>query len=183
MVFHLILDPYMMRSNIKTNNRKGVFWIYGDSTGDLFYKSILNTPLCKCIFRMCNRTYNWVYNLPNGKPARPNELPYTGRDFNLTRVLHELESVLRNPEMDENSVLLLNYGLHYAMSISLEKFQIMMDEVIKLLKSFQGKFKGTVIWKTTTALQKWKYGTPTSNARHSLSLRFLTQPVSFLSIL
>ena len=163
----------------RTANKKGILWIYGDSVGDFFLKSILNTALCRNVFHSCNRTYNWIYNLPyNGLKVTKMNLPYTGNDFNVTRLLQELKDVLLNPIVnDENSALIINYGLHYAMGISLADFQIMIDELIKMLKSLEGQFKGTIIWKTTTALQKWKYGKPETNARHGKSRRFLTEPV------
>ena len=55
----------------------------------------------------------------------------------------------------------------------------MMDAVIELIKEEHGKqFEAKFIWKTTTAMQKWKYGDPKSNARHNKVNRFLTSPVS-----
>lgn len=157
----------------------GILWIYGDSLGDRFYQSIRNTSLCENVFRYCERTYNWVYNLRNNsKSLIP---PGKGKNFNITRLLNELEVVLANPEMDENSVLLLNYGLHFVMTIPLDTFKTMIDSLIRMLNNSRTQFKGTIIWKTTTAYQKWKYGKEWNNSsKHHGSRRFITEQVSFI---
>ena len=160
---------------------RGVFWIYGDSVGDFFYRAVWNTPLCKILFKTCKRTYNWVYNLPNNAPPRQTSitLPYDNRDFDMERLLHEITNVISHPPMDADSAILLNLGLHYVMGIPANQFIELMKRVGDMLVRYQqdNLYNGTVVWKTTTALQKWKYGAPESNARHAKSHRFLTQQV------
>ena len=83
--------------------------------------------------------------------------------------------------MNENSVLILNLGLHYVESISLKDYQKLLDKVVDLLKerdSMTGELrhKSRVIWKTTTSLSKEK---DTGGQLKSDRRRFLTLPVSY----
>lgn len=80
---------------------------------------------------------------------------------------------------NSESAFLLNLGLHYAMGIPVTRFVKLMDKLSSTLLYYKENnlYNGTIIWKTTTALQKWKYGSPESNARHAKSHRFLTAQV------
>jgi len=83
----------------------------------------------------------------------------------------------------DKSVLILNLGLHYVHTINFTTYMGLIDKTIRLLnekfktnkKSW--RFRGQLIWKTTTAINKEKYGDPRTNARHSTSIRFLTYQV------
>ncbi|XP_068682072.1 uncharacterized protein [Montipora foliosa] len=154
-------------------------WIYGDSVGDFFYKSIIRQPLCKKIFRRCNSTYNWVYTISDRNLTRA-RLQNDDKDFSIRRVLTEIFDVTSQPSMKDNSVLILNMGLHYVHTINFTTYQSLIDKTIRMLterfktnkKSW--KFNAKLIWKTTTAIYMEKYGDPRTNARHSSSIRFLT---------
>ena len=158
-------------------------WIYGDSVGDFFYKSIIKQPLCKKIFQRCNNTYNWVYTIP-GRNLTRGRLENDDKDFSVRRVLTEIFHAISQPFMDsDKSVLILNLGLHYVHTINFTTYMVLIDKTIRLLnerfktnkKSW--RFRGHLIWKTTTAIDKEKYGDPRTNARHSASIRFLTYQV------
>ena len=158
-------------------------WIYGDSVGDFFYKSIIRQPLCKKTFQRCNNTYNWVYTIPERNLTR-GRLENDDKDFSVRRVLTEIFRVISQPFMDsDKSVLLLNLGLHYVHTINFTTYKVLIDKTIRLLnerfktnkKSW--RFRGQLVWKTTTAINKEKYGDPRTNARHSTSIRFLTYQV------
>lgn len=183
-IFFILLEPSQrIFDTHKSHKRRGVFWIYGDSVGDFFFRAIWNTPFCKELFHTCQHTYNWVYKLPRGKPPSSALLKYDFRDFDEERLIHEITDVITNSMMTgEESAMLLNLGLHYSMGISVVQLIQLMDKVSATLRDYKEKrvFNGTLIWKTTTALQKWKYGSPESNARHAKSHRFLTAPVSLL---
>ena len=162
-------------------------WIYGDSVGDFFYKSIIRQPLCKKTFQRCNNTYNWVYTIPERNLTR-GRLENDDKDFSVRRVLTEIFRVISQPFMDsDKSVLLLNLGLHYVHTINFTTYKVLIDKTIRLLnerfktnkKSW--RFRGQLVWKTTTAINKEKYGDPRTNARHSTSIRFLTYQVRLLS--
>ncbi len=69
------------------------------------------------------------------------------------------------------SLLLLNFGLHYPISINFTTFQTLIDNVIKMLSD---RKKGPrVIWKTTTAMHK-ENADPPRNITH---FRFSTEQV------
>lgn len=106
------------------------------------------------------------------------------KDFSVRRVLTEIFHVISQPFMDsDKSVLILNLGLHYVHTINFTTYMGLIDKTIRLLnekfktnkKSW--RFRGQLIWKTTTAINKEKYGDPRTNARHSTSIRFLTYQV------
>ncbi|XP_032219610.1 uncharacterized protein LOC116602321 [Nematostella vectensis] len=162
---------------------KGTLWIYGDSVGDFFHRSILRHPLCTKLFKHCNRTYNWVYNLP-GANQTIGKILNDNLDFSIDRILHEISLVLNSTQMRDNphSVLVLNLGLHYVQNINFTKYQEMIDRVIGLLRGEEtgevgevGRgFRGQVVWKTTTAINRERYGDPRKGAIHAKVIRFLT---------
>ncbi|XP_067031882.1 uncharacterized protein [Acropora muricata] len=162
-----------------TSRKPNTLWIYGDSVGDFFYKSIIRQPLCKKTFKKCNSTYNWVYKIPDRNLTWA-RLQNDDKDFSLQRVLSEIFEVISQPSMKDNSVLILNLGLHYVHTINFTTYQRLIDKTIRMLtekfktnkKSWS--FSAKLIWKTTTAIYMEKYGDPRTNARHSTSIRFLT---------
>lgn len=106
------------------------------------------------------------------------------RDFSIRRVLTEIFHVINQPYMDnDESVLVLNLGLHYVHTINFTTYKDLIDKTIRLLNDRfktndrSWRFRGRLIWKTTTAINKEKYGDPRTNARHSTSIRFLTYQV------
>ena len=162
------------------DRRDGTLWIYGDSVGDLFYKSISKRALCHEIFANCNHTYNWVYALKNMDITRA-KTEWDNKDFSIDRIITELDNVLSDPQMNDRSAIIINMGLHYVQGINFTSFRKLIDRTIDLLASHKNSphgFHGKTIWKTTTALFKERYGDPKSGARHAKGLRFLTVPVS-----
>lgn len=139
----------------------------------------MKKPLCIKSFNKCNRTYNWVYNLDHADIAKAKS-DNDDNDFSIERITKELKQVLTADDLDEDSFLFLNYGLHYVQEIPFATFTDMIDRVIQLVTAEQtkGRFRAQLVWKTTTALNKWKYGDPKTNARHSIPNRFLTSAVS-----
>lgn len=154
-------------------------WIYGDSVGDFFYRANFRKPLCTKAFKSCNRTYNWIYNIIDDDLNRA-RIETDNKDFSKKRVISELKKVLLSNEVDVNSLILLNYGLHFVQDVQYIKFVEMIDIIIETIREFRqaNKLRANIIWRTTTALQKWKYGDPKTNARHGIPIRFLTTPVS-----
>eukprot|EP00112_Aurelia_sp_Birch-Aquarium-sp1_P003175 Seg1354.17 transcript_id=Seg1354.17/GoldUCD/mRNA.D3Y31 product="hypothetical protein" protein_id=Seg1354.17/GoldUCD/D3Y31 len=158
--------------------RQGYLWIYGDSTATRFHWSIHGKSLCYNIFKRCYYSYNWIYQIDNYNLTldqfirrNPNKTflkQDDNRDFDPDRIIHELKQVLLNPKMDEHSVVLLNYGLHFAEALNLSNYRILVDKVVKLLKE-KSAYKPSVIWRTTTALNRHKYSVPYLHSR-----RFLT---------
>ena len=149
-------------------------WIYGDSQGERLHLSIQDGPLCKEIFKSCNVSKMWVYPYTSQVP------PWDNRDYDDKIILDDLRKVLERPDMNENSVMILNLGLHYMESVSLRDYQKLLDKVVELLnekdgKSGELKHKSRVIWKTSTSLSKEK---DTRDWLKSDRRRFLTLPVS-----
>jgi len=95
--------------------------------------------------------------------------------------------VLKNPAMkNENSVLLLNLGIHYPISLHFKHFQRLISETAKILmpkttldmsdcQMIQPWTRTPyVIWKTTTAMEREKIPAKYLNAS---SIRFQTNQV------
>ena len=174
--------PYFKRNatslpKISHKNGTGVFWIYGDSVGDFLYRSLLQRQSFNTLFASINRTYCWVYNLKENNLTRA-KLEKDSNDFSSDRVVSELQRVLDDPRFDNNSVILLNYGLHFAQDVRFSQFKEVINKIVDLLLRYKRlkNFRAKIIWKTTTALYKEKYGSPESKARHSKGVRFLTVP-------
>lgn len=169
-----ISEPFKYKTDLNRTTGRGVFWIYGDSIGDFLYRSMSKSPLCSEVFNDCRRTYNWIYNIPDGN-IKVASAKNDDQDFDIDRVERELLAVLQDDELDYSSAVLLNYGLHFVQDIPLGSFEEMIDRIVGTLKRYNGNPNhAKVIWKSTTALQKWKYGNPETNARHNVGIRFLT---------
>ena len=165
----------------QTDHRDGTLWIYGDSVGDLFYKSISKRALCHEIFANCNHTYNWVYALQNMNITQAKK-EWDNKDFSIDRIISELDDVLSDASMNDRSVIIINMGLHYIQGVNFTSYKKLIERTIDLLNSHRHSpqgFHGKAIWKTTTALYKERYGDPKTGARHAKGLRFLTVQVSF----
>ena len=164
-----------------SRRHKGYLWIYGDSTATRLHWSIHGKPLCHKVFKRCFYSYGWIYQIDNynltldqfirRNPNRTFLKLNDNNDFNANRIVEELKQVLLNPKMDEFSVLLLNYGLHFAEASNFSNFRILIDKIATLLQN-KTAFKPTVIWRSSTALNRHKYSMP-----HLHSRRFLTPQV------
>ena len=149
-------------------------WIYGDSQAERLHLSITDGSLCMEIFKSCNLSKMWVY-------------PYSGqfskwdhKDFDESIILDSLRVVLERTYMSENSVLILNLGLHYMENIRLQDYTILLFKVIDLLNernkgTGELKHKARVVWKTSTSISKEK---DTGSQLTSDRRRFLALPVS-----
>ena len=159
-------------------NRQGVLWIYGDSMGGRFYRSIRKSPLCKTVFRGCTFSYNWVYPVKNAtvEMMRKNFLP-----INISRVLQAIGKVIHLPQMDEKSVIILNHGLHFITSTNFTTYQQVIDGIVRLFKEakpnergeLEPNFKGKLIWKTNAAVHRERLRLP-----HHPKRRFLSRQVT-----
>ena len=155
--------------------RLNTLWIYGDSQAERFYLSIKDKPLCAEIFKSCNLSKMWVY------PYQGQQLPHWDKnDYDEKIILNHFRAVLERPDMNENSVMILNLGLHYMESITLQDYRILIKKIIDILKerdkeTGEFKYKTRVIWKTSTSMSKEK---DTGSQLKSDRRRFLTLPVS-----
>ena len=157
--------------------KRGTLWIYGDSVNVFFAQSLMQTKLCGDIFKRCNFSYNWIYPITNVTVAKKESNDY---DYDNERVLKSFHRVVNDPQMDENSAIIMNFGLHFVESTNFANYKNLIDGLVKVLTDekdpasnvTRSKFRGTVIWKTTTAINKEK----ASNV-HLGHKRFLTQQV------
>ena len=144
-------------------SRSGTLWVYGDSMAVRFIGSIRSRDLCKKLYTNCRNSYNWVY--PIASRTEDDDL-----DFSPIKVLDPIRRVLSRPEMQQkDSVLLLNLGLHYPVSLNFTTYQKVIADLIKILKDTQidsqgkrvPKYNAKIIWKSTTAVcihKAWNIG-------------------------
>lgn len=154
-------------------HREGTLWIFGDSIGCRLYRSLAKKPLCNQTFVTCRCSYNWIYPVPNNNITL-GRLQNDGFDFRPEIVLNSLRSVLHHNAMkNPHSLLLLNFGLHYPISVNFTTFQKLIDDVIVMLKDHDRELGPTVVWKTTTAMHK-ENAEPPRNITH---FRFASEQV------
>ena len=147
----------------------GHLWIYGDSLAFHFWTGILNSTLCKEVFQFCNLSYNWIYPYTQASIRKNDDL-----DFRPQIVIDLIKEVLSKDGMrGSENVLVLNFGLHYARSVSFETFKKLVQDVIVMLHDHKQKHNNSarVIWKITTAARKEKQKLYFSHRR------FLTEQV------
>lgn len=127
------------------------------------YKLLNQTPLCTKVFSLCNYTFiDLIYNSHN-MSRRDNF------NWDIEQILHELKKVINRPEMDQKSVLLLNYGANFITSTNFLKFQELINRTIGVLQErtlgekgkLKMKFQGKVIWITIAEMQKGRHGEST----------------------
>ena len=164
--------------NHQTRNKGGLLWIYGDSVNVFFAQSLKQRRLCRGIFKECKFSYNWIYQVTNVTVAKREK---DNLDYDNKRVLRNFRRVIQHPEMDENSAIILNFGLHFVESTNFTSYKKLIDGLVNVLQGkdngvtlnlTQPRYRGTVIWKTTTAINKEK----ASNI-HLGHKRFMTQQV------
>ena len=161
-----------------------MLWIFGDSVSSQFYHQVKFNSLCRDLFQRCMYSYNWLYSLENynstlNRYVRRNttveKTLWDDRDFDVFRLIDELRQVLQHPAMrTRDSVLLLNYGLHFTESLNYTNFKMAIHSIITLLQNEAGC---QVIWRTTTSLNRHKYSQPNLHSR-----RFMTSQVSFVFV-
>ena len=150
-----------------------MLWIYGDSQAERLHMSIQDGPLCREVFQSCHLSKLWVYPYQGERPSWDN------KDFNDQIILDDLRGILELPAMKENSVLILNLGLHYMESVSFREYRRLLEKVLHLLNKTESesgelRYKTRVIWKTSTSISKEK---DTGDQLKSDRRRFLTLPV------
>ena len=158
-MFFLLLtgiSSFSSRENTTTHNPE-TLWIFGDSQAERLYVSLKDRPLCTEVFKSCHLSKFWVYPWPSVQPVA-----WDDKDFDYHQILDYLRGILGRPEMNnENSVMILNLGLHYMESTSFTNYQLLMNGVLDLLnekntETGELKYKTRVIWKTTTSMNKEK---------------------------
>lgn len=116
----------------------------------------------------------WVYPYDKQFP------PWDDKDYDYNVILDSLRAVLGRPEMNKNSVMILNLGLHYLESTTFQDYQLLIRKVIDILKernkeTGELKYQTRVIWKSSTSISKEK---DTADQLKSDRRRFLALPVT-----
>lgn len=116
----------------------------------------------------------WTYAWPSVTPVA-----WDDKDFDPQQVVDLVRKVLEKPEMNENSAMVLNLGLHYIESTNFTNYCQLLNGVIDLLNERNAetgdlKHKARIIWKTTTSMNKEK---DTASRLKSDWQRFLNLPV------
>ncbi|XP_031560933.1 uncharacterized protein LOC116296952 [Actinia tenebrosa] len=151
----------------------GTLWVYGDSVGMIFVQSMKKRTMCDQLYEQCKLSYNWIYPILSGHKRAIEE--YDVLDFDEKRVIKSIRDVLSDPDMDSNSTLLLNLGLHFVMTINFTTYQKLIDHVIDMLTEKKPGsehdlwYKSRVVWKTTTAIMK-----ENASQKQVTHFRFLT---------
>lgn len=160
------------------HTKEGTLWIYGDSVNVFFAQSLKQRKLCREIFEDCKFSYNWIYQVHNVTVAKTEK---NDLDYDNERVLQSFRQVIQRPGMNEKSAIILNFGLHFVESTNFTNYMKLINGLVKVLQrersdltsnATQSKYRGAVIWKTTTAINKEK----ASNI-HLGHKRFMTQQV------
>ena len=87
-------------------------------------------------------------------PVKRNE-----KDFEKEILINQLNDVLDQPSMQhEDSAVVLNYGVHYSISLNFTTFTELITAVVDtiLARSKENKVIPRVLWKTTTAIEREK---------------------------
>ena len=156
-----------------------MLWIYGDSLAVRFLESVQSRFLCSRLYVGCRRSYNWIYPVISEAVSKQE---YDNLDFQHDKVIKNILSVLQTPEMQrKESVLLLNLGLHFPISVNFTTYQRLIGGLINKLKETkvdsQGrifpKYKAKVIWKSFTAIHK-----ENAEVKNKTNWRFFTRQVT-----
>lgn len=139
---------------------RGVLWIYGDSLAVRFLASVQSRFLCTRLYVGCRRSYNWIYPVVSEAVSKQED---DNLDFQPGKVIKTILSVLHRSEMQQQgSVLLLNLGLHFPISVNFTTYQRLIGDLINTLKETKvnshgrrvPKYKAKIIWKSSTAIHK-----------------------------
>lgn len=91
-----------------------------------------------------DRSYNGAITSRSGLPDQQQ------KDFSVKAELKKLQEITKSPEMDKESVLLLNYGLPYLERMSFSSYKKMIDRAARTLDGYEGQ----VVLRSTSSLQK-----------------------------
>ena len=145
--------------------------MYGDSVSESLGRSVLSRALCKTLYEGCIVSYQWIYPFINGHQNEDDDL-----DFRPEIVLESIHHVLNSSEMKrERSLMVLNNGLHYPITVNFVTYQELIRNLIHSLKNTQVNnlnYTAKIIWKTTTSIHQEIY-----NRKNATSWRFFTAQV------
>ena len=117
---------------------------------------MLSRALCKTLYKGCIISYQWIYPLIKSQLKKNDDL-----DFRPEIVIENIHKVLNSSKMQrEGSLMVLNNGLHYPVSVNFTTYQELMRNLIHTLKKTQENnlnYTAKIIWKTTTSIHQEIY--------------------------
>ena len=132
---------------------------------------MLSRALCKTLYEGCSRSYQWIYPFIREYLDEDDDL-----NFRPEIVIENIHKVLNSSEMQtEGSLMVLNNGLHYPVSVNFTTYQELIRNLIHSLKKIQENnlnYTAKIIWKTTTAIHQ-----EINNEKNTTSWRFFTAQV------
>ena len=113
------------------------------------------------------RSYNWVYPRLHSTYHRDKSIGKKDpNDISVNRILRYFSSVLKRKDMNQDSAIVVNHGLHLARATSFLIYQQIINGILTALKSYQGR----AVWRTTTSI--WRQ-------LSNVNKRFQTNQVRF----
>ena len=95
------------------------------------------------------RSYNWVYPRLHSVYHRDKSIGMKDRsDISVNRILGYFSNVLQRNDMNQDSAIVINHGLHLARATSFAVYQQIINGILKALESYQGR----AVWRTTTSI-------------------------------
>ena len=132
---------------------------------------MLSRALCKTLYEGCIRSYQWIYPFIKERQHEDDDL-----DFRPEIVIENIQKVLNSSEMErEGSLMVLNNGIHFVMSLNFTTYQELIRNLIHSLKKTRENnlnYTAKIIWKTTTAIRQ-----EINNEKNTTSWRFFTAQV------
>ncbi|XP_020916504.1 uncharacterized protein LOC110253894 [Exaiptasia diaphana] len=152
-------------SKVLVKEASGTIVSYGDSLGLRFGNSMSGNPNIRKVYKQADYRYNWIY--PIGSEAaelkRNDDL-----DIDVERIVSYIKKTLDQPSINtEHSTLVLNLGLHYAVTVNFSTYQYVLERVLDLFFANQtlehqgrqrARYKTNIIWKTTSQIKKENAG-------------------------
>ena len=132
--------------------------------------------VCKSLYERCIISYHWIYPVIKGWRHENDDL-----DFRPEIVIQNIHKVLNSSEMQtEGSLMVLNNGLHYPLSVNFTAYQGLIRNLIRSLKRTEENkidYQAKIIWRTTTAVKQEKHV-----SKKAPSWRFFTAQVSKIHV-
>lgn len=132
-----------IRRMFRDQDRHFTHWLVG--------RSVLSRALCKTLYEGCIRSYQWIHPFINGHQD-------DDFDFRPEIVIENIQKVSNSPKIQrEGSLMVLNNGLHYPISLNFTTHQELIRNLIHSLKKNQEKNlnnSAKIIWKTNTSIRQ-----------------------------
>ena len=123
-------------------------WIFGDSTAHRWWNSRSRENLCKKLFKSCTHTFTFTYKYEDYDYKQVN----IGNGFNISKFFQPIRVMFDDAEMKNNSVIVINFGIHLIISLNFSACQNVVDRFLGYIHDLRRSRNALplIIWKTTT---------------------------------